>query len=254
MKRKYYIITGTSRGIGEAIAKKVLSPETMVFAISRNQNPRLSVEAHVKGWPLRDIALDLNDTSKIDEMMRDIFRSIDPDDVEEIVLINNAGIIHPIRLIGDAEAAEKVIRSINVNLTAAMLITDRFVRETDDWAVPRKIMNLSSGAAQHTVKAWSAYCAAKAGLEMFTKCLYDEQQGRSNPVKIVSFSPGVVNTEMQEEIRNSQPEQFPELDRFKEMKESGRLLEPNYVADQMLKLLAAADFGRRTVLHINDLL
>jgi benzil reductase ((S)-benzoin forming) len=253
MKRKYYIITGTSRGIGEAVAKKVLGHESMVFSISRNQNPRLSVEAHVKGWPLRDIALDLNETSKIHEMMRDIFRSIEIEDVEEITLINNAGIIHPIRLIGDAEASEKIIRSVNVNLTAAMLITDRFVRETESWDVPRKVMNLSSGAAHHTVKAWSAYCSAKAGLEMYTKCLYDEQQGLPNAVKIVSFSPGVVNTEMQE-IRNAQPEQFPELDRFKEMKESGRLLEPSYVADQILALLASPDFGRRTVVHINDLM
>ncbi len=254
MKRKYYIITGTSRGIGEAVAKKVLGHESMVFCISRNQNPRLSVEAHVKGWHLRDIALDLNETSKINEVMRDIFRSIEPEDVEEITLINNAGIIHPIRMIGEMEASEKIIRSINVNLTSALLITDRFVRETESWNIPRKVMNLSSGAAQRTVKAWSAYCAAKAGLEMYTKCLFDEQQGLPNAVKIVSFSPGVVNTEMQEEIRNSKPEHFPELDRFKEMKESGRLLEASYVADQMLKLLASQDFGRQTVMHINDLL
>jgi benzil reductase ((S)-benzoin forming) len=254
MKRKYYIITGTSRGIGEAVAKKVLSNESRVFCISRNQNPRLSVEAHVKGWQLQDIALDLNDTSKISEMMRDIFRAIAPEDVSEIVLINNAGIIHPIRLIGEPDASEKIIRSLNVNLTAAMLITDRFVRETEDWNVPRKVMNLSSGAAQRTVKAWSAYCAAKAGLEMYTKCLYDEQKALANPVKIVSFAPGVVNTEMQEEIRNSQPEHFPELDRFMEMKESGRLLEPGFVADHMLTLLDSPDFGSKIVMHINDLL
>jgi benzil reductase ((S)-benzoin forming) len=151
MKRKFYIITGTSRGIGEAVARRVLGHESMVFCISRNQNPRLSVEAHVKGWKIRDIAQDLNDTSKINEMMRDVFRAIDPDEVEEIVLINNAGIIHPIRLIGEAEASEKLIRSINVNLTSAMLICDRFVRETEDWQVPRKVMNLSAGAASRTV-------------------------------------------------------------------------------------------------------
>ncbi|MBK9448229.1 MAG: (S)-benzoin forming benzil reductase [Bacteroidetes bacterium] len=252
MKRKYYIITGTSRGIGEALAKQVLGNGNVLFCISRNQNPRLSTEAHVKHWPMRDIAIDLNDTGKIHEMMGDIFRSIDPDDVEEIVLVNNAGIIHPIRLIGEPDASEKISRSINVNLTSAMLITDRFVRETESWTVPRKIMNLSSGAASHTVEGWSAYCAAKAGLEMFTRCLVDEQKHAKNPVKVVSFAPGVVNTEMQQEIRNANPENFPELARFLDMKEKGRLLEADFVAEQILSLLSMSSYGDQTVLHIND--
>lgn len=252
MKRNYYIITGTSRGIGEALAKLVLGTENVVFCISRNQNPRLSVEAHVKHWPLRDIAIDLNDTGKINEMMRDIFRAIDPDDVNEILLINNAGIIHPIRVIGEAEASEQIVRCINVNLTAAILITDRFVRETEGWTAPRKVMNLSTGAASKPVEGWSAYCAAKAGLEMFTRCLVSEQRSSANPVKVVSFAPGVVNTEMQTEIRNAQVEHFPELARFVEMKEKGQLREPEFVAAQILRLLALETYGEQVTLHIND--
>jgi benzil reductase ((S)-benzoin forming) len=254
MKRKYYIITGTSRGIGEAIAKLVLSPGNVLFCISRNQNPKLSVEAHVKDWPIRDIAFDLNDTGRISEMMRDIFRAIDPEDVAEIILINNAGSIHPIRLIGDQEASEKIVRCINVNLTSTMLITDRFIRETETWTVPRKVVNLSSGAASHTVEGWSAYCAAKAGLEMFARCLVDEQKKHSNPAKVVSFAPGVVNTEMQQEIRNAKVENFPELARFVDMKEKGRLLEPQFVAEQIMALLDKPAFGQQPVLHITDII
>ena len=196
------------------------------------------------------LSLDLASFASVREAAAELNRRYDKIDI----LINNAGIIHPIRLVGEAEASEKIIRSINVNLTAAMLITDRFVRETEQWSVPRKVMNLSSGAAQRTVKAWSAYCAAKAGLEMYSKCLFDEQQGLPNPVKLVSFSPGVVNTEMQEEIRNSSPEHFPELDRFKEMKENGRLLEPAFVAERILELLDSPHYGEKCVLHINELL
>jgi benzil reductase ((S)-benzoin forming) len=252
MKRKYYIITGTSRGIGEALAKKVLGDDNVLFCISRNQNPRLSTEAMVKGWKMKDIAIDLNDVSKVNEVMRDIFRSIDAEEVSEIILINNAGIIHPIRLIGDSEVSEKIIRNINVNLTSALLITDRFVRETEDWDVPRKVMNLSSGAASYPVAGWSAYCAAKAGLEMFTKCLVDEQKERINPVKVTSFAPGVVNTEMQQEIRNTNPHDLPGIGKFIDLKEKGALLEPEFVADQILSLLSREDYGQDTVLHIND--
>jgi benzil reductase ((S)-benzoin forming) len=208
----------------------------------------------VKDWPIRDIAFDLNDTGRISEMMRDIFRAIDPEDVAEIILINNAGSIHPIRLIGDQEASEKIVRCINVNLTSTMLITDRFIRETETWTVPRKVVNLSSGAASHTVEGWSAYCAAKAGLEMFARCLVDEQKKHSNPAKVVSFAPGVVNTEMQQEIRNAKVENFPELARFVDMKEKGRLLEPQFVAEQIMALLDKPAFGQQPVLHITDII
>lgn len=253
MKRKYYIITGTSRGIGEALAVRLLGKDSVVFCISRNQNPRLSVEAHVKGYEMQDIAIDLNETSKINEMVHKIFRGIDPEKVSEINLINNAGTVHPIRMVGEVDAAERIIRSINVNLTAAMLITDRFVRETDDWKMPRRIVNISSGAATSEVEGWSAYCSGKAGLEMFGKCLVAEQANKSNPVKLVSFAPGVVNTEMQEDIRNTKETQFPQLDRFVELQKTGALLEPEFVAEKIHDLLDSADFGSKPILHIKDM-
>jgi benzil reductase ((S)-benzoin forming) len=89
---------------------------------------------------------------------------------------------------------------------------------------------------------------------MYSRCLYEEQKDNANPVKIVSFAPGVVNTEMQEEIRNSRPEHFPELGRFVDMKESGKLLEAGFVAELMLKLLDTPTYGSQTVMHVNDLL
>ena len=253
MKRKYYIITGTSRGIGEALAVKFLSKDSVVFCISRNQNPRLSVEAHVKGFEMQDVAVDLNETGKINEMVHNIFRGIDPENVSEINLINNAGTIHPIRMVGEVDAAERIIRSVNVNLVAAMLITDRFVRETEGWDVARRVVNISSGAAKNAVEGWSAYCSAKAGLEMYGRCLNAEQAKHANPVKLVSFAPGVVNTEMQEEIRNTDEAQFPQLDRFVGLKESGSLLEPEFVAEKIKSLLDSSNFGETPILHISDM-
>ncbi|MEM7039189.1 MAG: SDR family NAD(P)-dependent oxidoreductase, partial [Bacteroidota bacterium] len=209
MKKNYYIITGTSRGIGEAIAKALMSPENAVYCISRNPNPALSVEAHVKGWNHKDFALDLHEVSRIGDRVREIFRDIFPEDVNEIILINNAGIIHPIREIGSAEADERIFRNVNVNLTAAMIVTDAFIRETRDFGCPRKIVNLTSGAARRTIHGWSAYCAAKAGLEHFSHCIVDEQRDKPNGVKVMAFSPGVVDTEMQQEIRHADEQSFP---------------------------------------------
>ncbi|HHG85831.1 MAG TPA: short-chain dehydrogenase, partial [Bacteroidetes bacterium] len=64
MKKTHYIITGTTRGIGEAIAKKLMGENNVLHCISRNPNPRLAIEARVKGWKLYDYALDLNEIGR----------------------------------------------------------------------------------------------------------------------------------------------------------------------------------------------
>lgn len=254
MKRNHYIITGTSRGIGEAIAKKLMNDQNVLHCISRNTNPRLAVEARVKGWRLHDYGLDLNDGAKISGLVHDIFRDIWEDDVNEIVLINNAGTIHPIREIGDEEAGEAIMRNVTVNLTAAMLVTDAFVRETEGWTCPRKVLNMSTGAARRPIHGWSAYCAAKAGLEMYARSLTLEQANAPSPIKVVSFSPGVVDTEMQQEIRHADPENFPELERFKDYKEEGKLLNPVLVAETVIDVIHSPGFGAETLVSIRDIL
>jgi benzil reductase ((S)-benzoin forming) len=252
MKRDYYIVTGTSRGIGEALAKQLLGANTVLTCISRNLNPGLGVEAMIKKWPLTDIALDLNRHDQIAATLRDVFREIDLDDVASITLINNAGIIHPIRRVGDVDSAAKIARSVGVNLTAAMIVTDAFIHETVDMHVPRKVVFLTTGAARRIVKGWSAYCASKAGLEMYVRVLAEEQADMPNPVKLMAFSPGVVDTEMQTEIRNADPNEFPELEKFKAYKENGQLLNADEVAATIIGLIHAPDFGKDLVVSIKD--
>lgn len=252
-KKHYYLITGTSRGIGEALAKHLMAGENnILYCISRNQNPSISVEAYVKARPLEDIVLDLNNVSQIKEVMRDIFRKVNLANAASVTLINNAGTIHPIRPIGSDEASEKIIRSINVNLTAAMLITDAFVREVQDLDIPKRVLNLTTGAARRPVHAWSAYCTAKAGLEMYTQCLAKEQSEMAHPVKAVAFAPGVVNTEMQAEIRAVPGETFHEKERFVQLHDKGELLSPQMVAEKMVELLSRPDFGGKTLMDIRE--
>lgn len=253
MKKNVYIITGTSRGIGEAIARKLLSEGNVLYCISRNSNPRLAVEARVKGWTFHDLQLDLIQTNEISALMRSIFRAVHEEDTAQIVLINNAGVINPIREIGANERDEAVIRNVTVNLTAAMLVTDAFVRETEGWTCPRKVLNMSTGAARRPIAGWSAYCASKAGLEMYAHSLVLEQSTQPNPVKVVSFSPGVVDTEMQQEIRHANPNEFPELNKFVNYKKEGMLLNPEAVATTIIEVIGQDNFGEETLVSIRDI-
>lgn len=252
MKKKHFLITGTSRGIGEALVRALLDENSVIYCISRNTNPSLSVEARVKGHELHEFNADLSRTDEVLSTLRDICRRMDLENASEFTLINNAGTIHPIRGIGQAEANEKMIRSVTVNLVAAMLITDIIVRETQKLPIPRRIVNLSSGAAYRPIHGWSTYCAAKAGLLMYAKSLVKEQEGRANPVKVMSFAPGVVNTEMQAEIRHAAPSEFPEHQKFKDYKDQGQLLEPHVVAAKLIELIHADDFGETLEVDVRN--
>ena len=252
MKKNYFIITGTSRGIGEALARQAMRAGDVVFCISRNENPSLRVEAMTKEFDLHEITLDLCESSKIPAAVKGIFRQFDEEEVESITLVNNAGTIHPIRQIGSQEAREAIVRNISVNLTAAMLVTEHFVHETQGWSCDRRVVNLSTGAASRAVPGWSAYCSAKAGLKMYAACLAEEQKAHPNPVKIVSFAPGVVDTQMQAEIRHSNPDAFPELTKFKDYKDQGTLISPRTVAEKLLELIRASDFGEQREIDVRD--
>jgi len=255
MKKSYYIITGTSRGIGEALARRLMSPENVLFCISRTKNPILHTEAKVKGVALTDIELDLSDSAKVVDVMHNICRRLpEGSEVENITLINNAGTIHPIRPIGSEPANDALINSVTVNLLAAMQVTDHFVRATESWSCPRRVINLSSGASTRPVQGWSAYCSAKAGLRMYAHCLAEEQKGRANPVRIVSFAPGVVNTEMQAEIRSSDPASFPELQKFQDYASQDQLLDPFKVAKKMIELLNSPQFGDELEMDVRNML
>lgn len=252
MKKKYYIITGTSKGIGQAIARQLLSPENVLFCISRTQNPRLEYKAKAIGCQLTDIELDLNDWEKIRDVMHHIIREINSADVDSLYLINNAGTIHPIKHIGTTARNEAIAKSLHVNLLAPMLITEGFIGETNDWGVERRILNMSTGAAKNPVDAWSSYCTSKAGLDMYVRCLALEGEGKENPVKVVGFAPGVVNTEMQEEIRETDPTDFKEVDRFKDYHKKGDLLSPDQVAEKILELIHSDDFGSEPLISLRD--
>ncbi len=252
MKKKLFLITGTSRGIGEALVRQLLAEDTIIYSISRNSNPSLAVEAQVKGFELHEFNADLSQTDKIQRVIHDLVRRIDFDNAAEFTLINNAGTIHPIHSIGQPEVNEKIIRAITVNLIAATLITDTMVRETEHLSVPRRVVNLSSGAAYRPVQGWSTYCSAKAGLLMYARCLAKEQEDRANPVKVMSFAPGVVNTEMQAEIRSADPESFPEHRKFQDYKDQGQLLSPALVAEKLVEKIYDKDFGETIEVDVRD--
>lgn len=249
----YIIITGASKGLGESIVKKLMNKENYLFCISRNINQELIAEAKENNVQLNYIDFDLSDVTNIDNTMKNIFSKIDISNLSSIYLINNAGIVAPITTVEKADS-QAVIRNININLIAPMLITSNFMKFTRDLNVEKRVINISSGAGKKPFFGWGPYYSSKAGLDMMSQCIGLEEQNKEYPVKIMSFGPGIMDTDLQKEIRSTKEEDFILVPDFIKFKEEGKLLPADTVADVVLRLLFEIDYKQGVVSSVRDYL
>jgi len=244
---KCFIVTGASKGLGEAIIRKLLKPGHTVIGISRHKNAKLIADAAEAGVKLDYIEFDLANTEHLEAVNARIFGKIQKSELTGLYLINNAGTIEPIGPIHKS-TGESIDRNVKINLTAPMILTANFMKWSQSLAIDKRILNISTGAARKPYTGWSAYCAAKAGLDHFTRCVAEEQKELEHGVRISSVRPGVIDTDMQATIRASKEEDFKDVQRFIAYKESGELLSPESVADRMLELLLSDTFGEEPVM------
>lgn len=247
----YFIITGTSRGLGEAFARELLREGNHLFCISRTKNEALLTEAMNKQVALDYLEYDLSQVDGLEQLMEDLFENINLEQAEGIYLINNAGTLAPIGPVQHGASAQ-ITHGIQLNLLAPMILTSSFIKHTERYQGEKRVVNISSGAGKNPYFGWSTYCTTKAGLDMFTRTVAVEQEREPYPVKIISFAPGVVDTEMQAEIRRTKEEDFIQVQRFIDLKESGSLLDPEFVATKLVELLISDDFPQGALLDIRD--
>jgi len=233
---QHYIVTGTSRGIGQAIAAALFSTEHAIHGISRSGSPSLAEQARRSAMNYNDHTFDLSNVTEIPSLMDEVFDTIDVSSSHGLFLINNAGVLSPIRPIDRIDPAEYA-HHLNVNLVAVMSLTAEFLKRTHEAPGPRTVAVISSGAAHTPYQGWSAYCTAKAGVEMFVKVAAAEQNNLSNPAHIFAVAPGVVDTAMQEQIRSSDERDFSEKNKFVALAADGKLSDPDAAALLVIRAL-----------------
>ncbi len=228
--KNLYIVTGTTRGLGLALAGQIANdPANDLVALTR------APSGPIKGGTC--IELDLGDTSAIERACDAVERHIAGNTYGKAVLINNAGVIPPVGAL-DEVSPHDIERNIVVNLLGPMLLMRRFLRATQPVAL-RRIINISSGAARRPIFGWSAYCTAKAGLDMASRVVALECETRGMAVEVSSLAPGVIDTGMQETVRGATAEQFADVEKFRAMKADGVLRAAGDVAADILRLEAA---------------
>jgi NAD(P)-dependent dehydrogenase (short-subunit alcohol dehydrogenase family) len=186
------IITGASRGLGAATASWLANAGSAVTLVARSAAAleRVAHDVQKRGGPALVVEADISDAGACRAAVLktlDRFGRLD-------ALVNNAGIVEPIAAVAQADTA-RWHYNIAVNLLGPFYLARSAIVELRKRK--GRIVNVSSGAATLTVEHVSAYCAAKAALNHFTRVLAAEEPH----LAVISVRPGVVDTRMQETIR-----------------------------------------------------
>ena len=251
MPQHLTILTGASRGMGLAMAHQLLRPGHTLVCISRHRSPDLADMATRVGTTLEQWEQDLSQGEQAAHALRSWLAAQAPTAFVSATLINNAGVIPRIAPLSASEPAD-LANALRVGLEAPMLLTAAFLGATEGWAVPRKVLNISSGLGRRAMASQSAYCAAKAGMDHFTRCLALDEALKPHGAKVCSLAPGVIDTDMQVQLRGTDPAAFPDAPNFSHLKTGGQLTSPADAATRVLAWLERADFGTHPVADVRD--
>jgi benzil reductase ((S)-benzoin forming) len=245
MSRRLAIVTGASRGLGRAVAQQLADGGWQVLGISRRRDDAL--EGRIEQW-----TADLADAPAIASRLQAWLHTLDGSAYGETALIHNAALLVPP---GPAEAADDATTSaaLRVGLEAPLLMSAAFLRATRAWPGTRKLLFVSSGLGRRAMAGAAVYCATKAGLDHYARALaLDEAQHGARGARVVSLAPGVIDTDMQRQLRGSDPARFVEQQRFAQLHREGQLASPEAAARQLIAYLVRADFGSQPVADVRD--
>ena len=228
------IITGHSQGLGKALAEYYLQQGWQVLAISRREWPQAPEH-------LQQCVLDLQQVLS-GGILADFLSGAD-----QWLLINNAAQVAPNALAGKA-GLPPIASAVSLNILAPLLLCEEAIRAAPPAGLGG-IVHISSGAGRKAYPGWSVYGASKAALDHHALCLAAEQHPN---LRVASIAPGVVDTAMQAEIRQSAEQDFPLLPRFKALKNEGGLSSPQDAAAAIARFLASPLFGKQVIADIRD--
>lgn len=240
------ILTGHSRGMGLALAQQLLKSGHTLLGISRQRAPGLADAAHTTQCELIEWQADLAEGAPVAQGLEAWLHTQAATPWQAVSLINNAGMIPTIAPLSKSDPTD-LARALRVGLETPMQLCAAFLRATSGWSATRKIMNISSGLGRRAMASQSAYCAAKAGMDHFTRCMALDEAHQPQGAKVCSVAPGVIATDMQVQLRSAPAQDFPDRAGFEGLHAQGQLSSPEAAARRLLAYLARTDYGQEPV-------
>lgn len=234
--RRLAIVTGTSSGIGEQVARQLLQRGWDVIGIARR-----AVALDSPGYA--HCSLDLRDVTRLTAALeKHVGPRVRDGGLTRLALVNNAA---DVALLGQVDQLEAngMLQAYAVNTVAPVLLMG-WVLRTAAPRVPIRVVNVSSGAGVEPFPGLGAYGNTKAALRLAGMVLAAELDmraaaGAPRDATVWSYEPGVVETPMQEAVRGAAPETVPIVQVFKDLSAHGQLRPAGAPATEIVSYLEA---------------
>ena len=218
LQGKIALVTGASRGIGRAIAKRLAQDGAEVI-VHYNHNieaaEKVVEEIEADGGRATFLGADLSEIEDAKRLAHEVAGQYEKIDI----LVNNAGWAQ-FKTLQDADE-EHFETLFNINVRGVFFLTQQVAHILND---DGRIINISSGITRANAASGSVYAASKAALEAFTRCWAAELGERGITVNTVS--PGMVETDLLAEVMPAERKQAAEQSTL-----LGRLGQPEDIAD-----------------------
>lgn len=247
------VITGASKGLGKSIAKLFLESGIHVIGVARTDNKELYDYAQENHVSYQYVKADLSEKEAILSVCQTIDDSLFNEELSTLYLINNAGMVDPI---GRAETIgmDDLLKNIHLNTVAPMALTNYFLQKATENKVRLVSATVTSGAAERAIYGWSAYCSGKAGVNMYTQTVALEQDENATDHAIIAFSPGVMDTAMQETIRSSSADAFKDVADFRALKANNQLVKTDLIGGILIDILTDENIENGKIYYAKDYL
>ena len=191
MTQRIALVTGASRGIGQAIAKRLANEGYLVIGTATSEKGAAAVNDYLQELGGAGRVLNVQDTEQINQL----FDSIEKEFGNVQVLVNNAGITQDGLLMRMDDNAWECV--LDVNLTSVFRTSKRAMKGMMK-ARQGRIINITSVVAAMGNAGQTNYTASKAGIEGFTRSLAREIGSRQITVNCVA--PGFIDTDMTKDL------------------------------------------------------
>ena len=238
-----FFITGISKGLGFALAQKLLENNHPVFGLGRTNNVNLANQ-----YPTlyKFIEFDMADSSVFTESLIEKFDiALIGGDAQKVILINSAASNEPVGIMHNLVISD-IAKSLNTNLVTPIILSKVFIKLCESKKIPLRIVHVSSAAATKPFPGINLYSISKCGLEMLVNSIHSEELYINIPIESIGFRPGVMDTDMQKSQRNKKIAELPILQMFLDFQKNGLLRAPGVVAQVMYDqlLFGGVDSGR----------